>query len=45
MFKGNVKLGKCRTQFNELFLEIGIFESVVEVGIQMMYAVDIVKIV
>jgi len=28
----NVKLGKHRTQVNELFLEIGIFETVVEVG-------------
>ena len=41
----NVKLGKRRTQVNELFLEIGIFEAVVEVGTQMTYAVDRVKIV
>ena len=51
MFKGNilcmwnVKLGKRRTQVNELFLEIDIFEAVVEVGTQMTYAVDRVKIV
>ena len=51
MFKGNilcmwnVKLGKCRTQVNELFLEIDIFEVVVEVGTQITYAVDRVKIV
>ena len=41
----NVNLGKCRTQVNELFLEIDIFEAVVEVGTQMTYAVDKVKIV
>ena len=41
----NLKLGKRLTQVNELFLEIGIFEAIVEVGTQMTYAVNRVKIV
>jgi len=41
----NVRLGKCRTQVKEIFLEICIFEPVVEVGSQITYAVDRVKIV
>jgi len=40
----NLRLGKCRTQVNEIFLEIRIFEQVIEVGTQMTYAVDRVKI-
>ena len=41
----NLKLEKRLTQVNELFLEIDIFEAIVEVGTQMTYAVDRVKIV
>jgi len=41
----NLKLGKRRTRVNELFLEIDIFKAIVEVGTQMTYAVDRVKIV
>ena len=41
----NLKLGERRTQVNELFFEIGIFKAVVEVGTQMTYVVDRVKIV
>ena len=41
----NVRLGKCRTQVNEIFFEIRVFEPVVEVGSQMTYVLDRVKII